>query len=303
MFRKEIVIPDTNLQMGYSTSMITLGSCFSDTIGDKLEKASFKISNNPFGTIFHPIALANVMKGLQSDKQLERDNYHFHWQLGGKWYGETAQELGLKTKELNDGFQADLKKAKVVMVTFGTAWGYVLNETGKVVANCHKQAQELFEKRLFTTEEILVVWKELVNKYPAVQWVFTVSPVRHWKDGVRENNVSKGILHHVIHELLNEANVHYFPAYEILLDELRDYRFYESDYLHPSQEAIDYIWKKFRKTYFSQETEGVVRKVEKLNTAQEHQLQFPNSAESKKFLASLSSQKKEVEALLAQLKG
>ncbi|CAG5079446.1 GSCFA domain-containing protein [Parvicella tangerina] len=302
MFRKEVQISPSDLRINYAQQLITIGSCFSDSIGLRMETVRMGIMRNPFGTIFHPIALSNLVKGLKDGRVLERDQYFFDWQLGGRIFADSKAEMEQKKSTLRNDFQDQLKRADMVIVTFGTAWGYVEKETGEVVANCHKMPQKLFEKRLFSVNEIAAEWKSVLKAFEHVNWVFTVSPVRHWKDGVRENNVSKGILHQVIHELLEVENAHYFPAYEILLDELRDYRFYASDWLHPSKEAEDYIWKKFRATYFSEETDQMVNKVEQLLHARQHEVIHPNSVASKRFLAHLKEQEEEIEKLLKQAK-
>ncbi len=300
MFRKQVKIPPNRGMIDHSTQLITLGSCFSESIGEKLKNARMNVLLNPFGTIFHPLALANAVNGLNMDQTLWRDNYYFHWQLGGSFFNDTAAGLLKQVTELNADFQQRLATADVVVVTFGTAWGYEHKELKSVVANCHKMPQELFEKKLFGVEEILVEWKNIVSNLQHVHWVFTVSPVRHWKDGVRENNVSKGILHQVVHELLKEQNVSYFPAYELLLDELRDYRFYKGDYLHPSDEAVAYIWQRLGETCFSPKTQDLVVKIEHLEVAKNHRLMYPASEERKKFLKNLESQEAEVQELLSK---
>lgn len=300
MFRKQVQIKPSDQKMGYDHNFITLGSCFSDSIGEKLKISRFNVQLNPFGTIFHPLALASVFDGLNENDIVERDNYFFNWQLGGSHFDLDRDQMVEKVNQINTNFQVKLRSANVVAVTFGTAWGYVLKNSNKVVANCHKIVQEQFDKKLFSVDEIVGSWKSIVTSHPNVQFVFTVSPVRHWKDGVRENNVSKGVLHLVVDELLKESNVSYFPAYEILLDELRDYRFYASDLLHPSEEAVEYIWQKFRETYFDSRTNDLVNKVEKLEASKKHKLMYPESVESRKFLNTLEKQEKEIERLLSE---
>lgn len=302
MFRKKVDIAVQQRSITYKDSLITFGSCFSDSIGTKLEKAALDIWVNPLGVIFHPLALADAINGIHSDKIIERDHYYFHWQLGGNWHSDSEELFREQIRELQTNIKTALDEATVVMVTFGTAWGYELKASAAVVTNCHKMPQNLFEKKLFSPADILGEWSQIVRKYDHIQWVFTISPVRHWKDGVRENNVSKGILHQVIHELIKEDNATYFPAYEILLDELRDYRFYKSDYLHPDEEAIDYIWTRFKESFLAESANALVEKVEKLKTSQNHQLLFPESEESKRFLMNLEKQKSEISLLLAAAK-
>lgn len=302
MFRKKVDIAVQQRSVTYKDTLITFGSCFSDTIGAKLKRAELDILVNPFGVIFHPMALADAINGIDNDKVIQRDQYYFHWQLGGNWHGQSEELFKKRIQQLEMNIKAGLGKATVVMVTFGTAWGYELKASSNVVANCHKMPQDLFEKKLYSSSDIFDKWLQIVRKYDHIHWIFTVSPVRHWKDGVRENNVSKGVLHLVIDELIKETNVTYFPAYEILLDELRDYRFYKSDYLHPNDEAIDYIWTRFKESCLSESTHALVEKVERLKTSENHQLLFPQSAESKRFLVNLEKQKMEIKTLLEAAK-
>ena len=302
MFRRKVKIEPSGFQLDHSSKMITIGSCFSDTIGEKLNETRFDIMLNPFGTIFHPIALANSIERFSPHQILERDNYFFHWQTGGKHHSTTESELKEQMLTLRDSFEERLKEVDVIMVTFGTAWGYEMKSSGEIVANCHKMPQDLFEKKLYSSSDILSAWKPLVEAYPQIRWVFTVSPVRHWKDGVRENNLSKGILHQVIHELLVLENASYFPAYEIMLDELRDYRFYAKDYLHPSDEAVDYIWGRFKETYFNERTANLVTKIEGVNNSRAHKLMYPNSEEALNFKRALDRQEEEIQKALNEFR-
>lgn len=300
MFRKIIRIENAEFKIDHFSNLITIGSCFSASIGKKLFDSRFKVSLNPFGTIFHPCSLAKLVKGTEMEGVIERDNYFFNWMYGGGMFDSSEEELQSRLSALNLSFKKDLEEANVVMVTFGTAWGYILKSTNELVANCHKMPQELFEKRLYSPVEIVDAWNPILKANPDVRWVFTVSPVRHWKDGVRENNVSKGVLHQAIHEMMKFDNVCYFPAYEIMLDELRDYRFYTSDYLHPNKEAVCYIWDRFRETYFTEKTDELVRKIERLHSAQNHSIMFPESEENKKFLVNIAKQEEEIEQLLSE---
>ncbi|MCB9188272.1 MAG: GSCFA domain-containing protein [Flavobacteriales bacterium] len=300
MFRKIVKIAPSPFQLDHSDRLITLGSCFSDSIGKKLKLSRFELLLNPFGTIFHPNALSSLFKGVDRGNMVSGESVFFHWQFGGAIYGKSREELISKVDDVSVDFCNKIENATVVWVTLGTAWGYILKETNEIVANCHKKPQQLFDKKLFGAEEILEEWQPIIDKFNDVKWVFTVSPVRHWKDGVRENNVSKGILHHAIHKLLENNNVFYFPAYEILLDELRDYRFYDSDYLHPSQEAIDYIWMRFRETYFSSRTEELVKRIEHVEISKNHKIMFPDSEESRKFLRGLETEEREINEVLSE---
>lgn len=302
MFRKLVKIPQSDKKIGYQESLLTLGSCFSDTVGNKLFESRFDVSVNPFGVIFHPMALANLFNGIEEDGIFQTGELYAHWKLGGKFASPNREELVETLESLEKSFHQQMKSVNVVMVTFGTAWGYENRESKQVVANCHKMPQQIFDKKLIDVNVIVKTWTQIIDKYPDINWVFTVSPVRHWKDGVRENNVSKGILHQAVHELLKLDKVQYFPAYEILLDELRDYRFYASDYLHPSDEAINYIWDRFQGAFFEENTTKIVEKVKQYNLMKSHKLLYPGTSEAKNHLARLQQMKKEIDLITASNK-
>ncbi|MCB9196049.1 MAG: GSCFA domain-containing protein [Flavobacteriales bacterium] len=302
LFRRTIKIEDGLPKLNYSTRMVTIGSCFSDNIGEKLSESRFDVVSNPFGVVFNPISIAKLVNGEVHQNLIERDNYWFSWDANSSIHAENEDDLRNRLNNSVNDLSNAIHSNSTVFVTFGTSWIYELIAEDTVVANCHKMPAEHFRKRLLSVIEIVDTWKVILQKYPSVNWVFTVSPVRHWKDGVRENNVSKGVLHLAIHELLNEKNAFYFPAYEILMDELRDHRFYDRDYLHPNAEAIDYIWNRFRSTFFDEFTNGLISKVESLNALETHRVMFPNSNGADQLKRSLLKQRIEVQEMIDNAK-
>lgn len=297
-FRKKVKIEDAGNEIVYGLELMSIGSCFSDNIGSKLANNKFSILQNPQGVIFNPIALANLFDPISSEEIFVKNEQSFSWRNHSRISESDENELFSRIQKLKESTLKQLAKASHVFVTFGSAWGYRHKELDYIVANCHKMPQSDFSKELSSVSDIVSVWTKIVEKYPNVNWIFTVSPVRHWKDGARENNVSKGVLHQSIHQLLELENVNYFPAYELVMDELRDYRFFKNDMLHPNDLAVDYIWEKFIDTYFTDKTKQVIAEVDKLNRMAAHKVLNLNSDESKLFLKELEKQKTKVALLV-----
>ncbi len=267
-----------------------MGSCFSDEIGSRLLSNKFNALSNPFGTIYNPLSFFKALKGELDPKNIvEVDGVYRHWDCHGEIAGLSEDEL---EKLLSDRLQQSkdqLSKAKWLVITFGTAFAYRLKSTSELVANCHKVPQSQFTKELLSTK---VITKEFERLYaflkgtnPSLQILLTVSPVRHVRDGLSENNLSKAILIQSAHELAEEhKDVQYFPSYEILIDELRDYRFYKLDRVHPTDEAVDYIWRTFAGTYFDTEALDFLKQWEKIRSAINHRPFHPASEKHQQFL-------------------
>jgi hypothetical protein len=249
----------------YSDLLLFSGSCFSENISNRLQSNMFNVYAQPNGTIFNPISIAEPISRILHQKVydeiaiIQRDDLFFSKFHHGSFYSKDSSDL---IKEINEGlhlFETKLQKAKFLFLTFGTAYVYELNDTKEIVANCHKIPQNRFTKRLLSIQEIELVYqpilKALAEINPTLNIVLTVSPVKHLKDGIIENQLSKSTLLSAIHQLINKhSNTTYFPAYELVTDDLRDYRFYENDGAHPNQMAIDYVFEKFKDHYFSEET-------------------------------------------------
>lgn len=297
-FRTRIPILQNKTQINYQSKIIALGSCFVENIGKKIDYYKFQNTVNPFGIIFNPISLEKVIvRSIQKDYFKEKDIF-FHNDL---WHCyEVHSELSNPNKDfflkqlnaLIDDTNVQLKQATHCIVTLGTSWVYQYNETKEIVANCHKVPQKQFLKQLLSIDEIEKSLKNIVflvaSVNPNCSFIFTVSPVRHIKDGFVENNVSKAHLISAIHNLLNtehlKRNTNYFPSYEIVMDELRDYRFYAEDMLHPNQVAIDYIWQRFKETVISEIAFLTMDEVETIQKALSHRPFNPNSSSHLKFI-------------------
>ncbi|MDX2362809.1 MAG: GSCFA domain-containing protein [Crocinitomicaceae bacterium] len=289
-------------QFSHKENALLIGSCFSEEMTNHFASSGFNVLGNPFGTLFHPLAIANCLKAsISNDNNVEvyqRDDVFFSWDSASKIYGASESELISKVLAARSSVRERLTNAKLLVVTFGTAWGYYHASNGMVVGNCHKASQSTFEKQLTSIEEVQVVWKELIAQLktinPDLHVVFTVSPVRHKKDGLAENNRSKARLIESVHSLCELTDVHYFPAYEILIDELRDYRFYASDLVHPSKEAVEYIWEAFSKSLFNKEALELIKEISSIYTGLIHRSLFPASEADKKRREGLEERKSQL---------
>ena len=247
----------------------------------KLSNAGFSVDLNPFGIAYNPFSLSRNLNRLLDGKpygadELFKDNdlYHsfsHHSRFSGTDPDEVLEKINSRLKQSFDF----LRTADLLIVTFGTAFVYRLESTGSVVSNCHKLPAKFFSYKRLTIEEIVREWDDLIVRlkaiYPRLRILFTVSPIRHWKDGAHGNQLSKSILLLSVDELLERhSQCSYFPAYEIVLDELRDYRFYSEDMIHPSSQAVDYVWEKFTAAWMADETVKKVQMVEKVRRAMNH---------------------------------
>ncbi|MCS5488853.1 GSCFA domain-containing protein [Algoriphagus limi] len=293
----EFEISPSPLPISHQSKILSMGSCFAQSMGTKMEAHKFDISIYPFGTIFHPMTLADLLKmALESgpiDENLivEREGIYFHYSAHSDLFGISKEDLLQKFNKKLEIARESLLEGSHLILTFGTAWIYELKNSSRV-ANCHKKPQKIFQKRLTELEEMKVslkeVFKELTNINPDLNIILTVSPVRHIKDGIPENQLSKSLLRVLCHQLEKEFDsVTYFPSYEIMMDELRDYRFYKEDRIHPTEEAENYIWEKWMKTYFSSETQQKVNEIAKVMRELAHRPLNPHSVSHRKFLQNL----------------
>jgi lysophospholipase L1-like esterase len=290
-------IPASPFPISHTSKVVSLGSCFAQTIGKKMQEAKFDVLVNPFGTLFHPLNLADLLN--QALKQtpmdpagvVEREGLFVHYAAHSDLIGGTKEELEeLYARQLLCLHQS-LKKATHLVLTLGTAWIYQHKEFGRV-ANCHKQPAALFEKKVSSLDELVPelesVLKKLLQQNPNLKIILTLSPVRHTKDGISENQLSKSLLRVLCAQLEQQIDaVTYFPAYEIMVDELRDYRFYKSDLVHPSEEAENYIWEKWQQAMFAQETQQKVAEIQKIQLDLAHRAFNPDSESHRKFLHNL----------------
>ena len=272
-------IKPSQWHIGYEDKILMLGSCFADSIGEQMSQRGLDVTVNPFGTLYNPLSIAQAINFQLNDfSQLSTFNSQLIIHHDGLWHSmahhgsfsrPTKQETEQAVKASIETMQKVLSESSVIIVTFGTAWVYEMN--GEIVANCHKLPESSFTRRRLSVEEIVAAWLPIMAHYPDKHWLFTVSPIRHIRDGLHENQLSKATLLMAVERLVNQsvspqdglsvkrsvlcqAMPVYFPSYEIMLDELRDYRFYADDLVHPSSLAINYIWERFADTFCTPQT-------------------------------------------------
>jgi len=302
MFRTEVEIPHSKFEINHNHSIITLGSCFAENIGKKMSDVYFNVDVNPFGVLYNPVSVKNSLELLLQNKLFTENDLFAHrglWQSfsHSSLFSDTTPEKCLN--KINNRFSRAselLQKADFILITLGTAWVFEEQKGGRVVSNCHKLPAKDFVRRRLRIDEIVADYSkmltELTVNLPNLKLIFSVSPIRHWKDGAHENTLSKSTLLLAIDILRKQfSNLEYFPAYEIMMDELRDYRFYASDMLHPSDVAVDYIWKRFSATYFDNASSKMNDEFEQLRANLSHRPLFPGSDEFQIFKTNLEKQK------------
>ncbi|MES2554536.1 MAG: GSCFA domain-containing protein [Bacteroidota bacterium] len=285
--------PIDGLKIDHKQEILLLGSCFSTHLHQRLRREGFQSVSNPFGTVFHPIALARFINACLNPVQeriLCSEDVWLSWDAGSEVYAMSEPELRNRLSTIRAEFKQSIERAGYLVITLGSTHGYRLKETNELVANCHKQPQAIFEKELTETAEMLTSWRYTLNQlkqnYPKLKIIFTVSPVRYSRDGWVENNRSKARLFELVQQLQAEYQIGYFPSYELINDVLRDYRYFESDGVHPNQLAVDEVWRLFRNWYFDPETMVLTDEMEALRKMEEHRLLFPESQKAKEFQAS-----------------
>ncbi|MDY0987189.1 GSCFA domain-containing protein [Flavobacterium sp. CFBP9031] len=300
-FRTQIPISKSNSPIDYNSKILSIGSCFAENMAEKFDYFKFQNETNPFGIIFNSVSIEKLFERICKEQWFEEKDVFFH---NERWHSfdvhsdlsnadrqELLETLNKAILETNK----QLKEATHIIITFGTSWIYRNLEKDEVVANCHKVPQKQFSKELLSVEVIQKSIQNTINLIqslnPSIHFIFTISPVRHIKDGFVENQLSKSHLFTALHFVLKtehlKRNTEYFPSYEIMMDELRDYRFYNEDMLHPNQIAIDYIWKLFSENYISQESLTTMQEVDEIQKSLRHRSFNPESEQHQKFLAQL----------------
>ncbi|SHH79586.1 GSCFA domain-containing protein [Flavobacterium defluvii] len=301
-FRTQIPISKSNSPIDYNSKILSVGSCFAENMAEKFDYFKFQNETNPFGIIFNPVSIEKLFSRVCKEEWFQEKDVFFH---NERWHSfEVHSDLSNADRQelletLNKAISETNKKIKEathIIITFGTSWIYRNLESAEVTANCHKVPQKKFSKELLPIE---VIQKSIQNTIdliqtlnPNINFIFTISPVRHIKDGFVENQLSKSHLFTALHQVLKIHNsqftIHnYFPSYEIMMDELRDYRFYNEDMLHPNQIAIDYIWKLFSENYISEESISTMQEVDEIQKSLRHRSFNPESEQHQKFLAKL----------------
>ncbi len=289
-----IDIPASEWKIAAGEKVLLVGSCFADEIGEKMVRGGFEAMVNPFGTLYNPASIAASLLRSISEKEYTVDSVELiQSESDGMWHSWmhhssfSSLDVATLVERINGTTHcvADfLREADVLIVTMGTAIIYRLKETGMLVANCHKQLDSLFVRERLNSYDIVDQWEMLLQLLesvnPKLKVIFTVSPIRHKRDGYHVNQVSKGILLQGVDEIVNgkssNSQCFYFPSYEIMMDELRDYRFYADDMIHPSEKAVEYIWQRFQDTYFDNKTKDAVAKATKEWARHQHR-QIVNS--------------------------
>ena len=281
IFRTVVKCTESPDKIGYDTPFLMLGSCFAENLGVKLKQLKFNVTLNPFGIVYHPAAAAQQLKRIITGKPFSADELHLHNELwhsfdhhGRFSHSEVSTCLEQINTELRQA-HSELLRSELLFVTFGSAWAYRLKCSGQIVANCHKLPASDFERIRFDVDGIHSVWMETIATLrrfnPSIRIVFTVSPIRHLRDGAHENQLSKSTLLLAVDRLNRESeNTGYFPAYEIVLDELRDYRFYSEDMIHINIVAINYIWQRFCENFMNENTIQIMKTVEEIVRAAAH---------------------------------
>ncbi len=296
----------------YNSKILLLGSCFSENIGDKLNYFKFQTNQNPFGILFHPKAIENLVTNAINKKKYLPEDLIFQnerWHCFDAHSSLSSADKNELLANLNSAITATnkkLKEATHVIITLGTSWVYRFIETDAIVANCHKIPQKKFLKKLLSVDEVTKSLKttiallKSVNKN--VHILFTISPVRHLKDGFTENMQSKSHLITAIHSVINANNSSYFPSYEIMMDELRDYRFYAQDMMHPNKTAINYIWERFMETQISDSSKLTMQEIETIQKGISHRPFNKNSEQHQRFLKNLEVKKEKINSLFSFIK-
>ena len=295
-FYTRIDIPKTIFTLDHEDKTLMLGSCFVENIGRILKEKKFSVDINPFGTLYNPASVAEGIRLLLHPKPFTSNDLFqnegvYHSFTHHSRFSSTSEEECLRM--INERLASSthfLGEANRLIITFGTAYVYRLQTTCQIVANCHKLPEKLFIRQRLNTEEIVEDWnallKELWENNPKLQILFTVSPIRHWKDGAHENQLSKATLLLAIDSLQKQhpEQIAYFPAYEIVMDELRDYRFYANDMIHPSTLTIDYLWQRFTERFVSAQAIQVLKQWEEIEKAINHKPFQPESEAYKRFV-------------------
>ena len=299
----KITVAAPDFLIDYNSRLMMLGSCLAENMGSKFSYYKFDVDVNPCGIIYNPLSVANVLRLIVEGKQFEKSDLR---QVGGKWvslyhhgaFSSTDPDECLR--RINDRLTkatGELRTLDLLVITWGTAWVYRYTRENIVVSNCHKIPSQEFERSRLSVEDIVKEYLVLIGRLreinPGLRILFTVSPIRHWKDGAHGNQLSKATLLLAIDRLREELqHVYYFPAYEIVLDELRDYRFYADDMLHMSGFTVDYIWERFLYSFISPEVLGLMNQIGRVNKGVAHRPFDPQSEEYhrlvKKMLAEIA---------------
>ncbi len=293
-FRLALTPREFEYKINHQHTLFLAGSCFTEQIGAKLSYLKFKTIENPHGILFNPISIAHSISTYVQNKVYTSDDLFFENELWGSWDHHTRfsninkEECLNKINESQSRAHAFLKNADWLMITLGSSFVYELS-SDRVVANCHKVPADKFKKRLLSSEAIQNSLKKMLDELrvfnPSIKVIFTISPVRHLRDGFIENNRSKANLINAVHELVNNASsIFYFPSYELIMDDLRDYRFFAEDMVHPNYAATNYVWDKFIDSSVDESSIKIMKEIASINIARNHKPFNPTSKQHQQFL-------------------
>jgi hypothetical protein len=292
--RTTFTIDPSKSKINYNTPVMFIGSCFASEIGSRMADGRIPVLINPSGVVYNPVSVGHTIDLLLEDRVFTTSDLYKYKGVNLSFLHYTdfsSEDVSRTLNKINSSTQKAhlfLKQTHFLFITFGTARVYRFKENDEIVSNCHKLPSNLFSREILTVEEIVSAWNDILNKLHAfnsdLRVIFTISPVRHWKDGAHGNQLSKSILFLAVEKLLeNPTSGGYFPAYEFVMDDLRDYRYYAEDMLHPSQTAIDYIWKAFSDCYFDSETADLWKEVQSIIKARNHRFLSDSTSGKREF--------------------
>lgn len=279
----------------YEDHILSMGSCFAQNIAQKLQDIFYNVSINPFGTLYNPISIRNSLALLLNKYEFKEEDLFFHnglWNSFQHHSSFSSISMDATLEQINIELikaRIRLKKSNTLLITLGTAWVYEWRKDHKVVSNCHKLPANRFKRKRLRVGEIVdslgPLLEYLKESNPELNVILTISPIRHLKDGFIENQISKSTLLLAVQEMVQKARfIHYFPAYEIMMDDLRDYRYYADDLIHPSGLAVEYIWEAFSNTYLDEQEDSLRKNIYKLQKAMQHRSFNPSSSSHQKFV-------------------
>lgn len=302
-FHTEFDIKSPDRLITHQQKMLLMGSCFTENIGEKLRRHKFSIIDNPNGILFNPVSVAEAVSMYIENREITaahvfelNESWH-SWQHHSRFSGITAEDCVRKINHSTALAHVFLQQSDQLLITLGSAWVYMLTGKaskgieGQVAANNHKAPADWFRRRLMSVDETLEILRAMLQKLfqfnRSLQVIFTISPVRHLREGIIDNNRSKAVLIQAVHELAqHNAAVYYFPAYELVIDDLRDYRFYAEDLVHPNHQATQYVWEKLCVACMAAETQTLMKEIAEINLACQHKPFNPGTEMHRHFLAS-----------------
>ncbi len=311
-FRTEINIPKQKNQISYNSEVVLFGSCFTENIEKHFNFYQFNNNSNPHGILYNPTAIENSINDCIANKKYITEDlflfndlwlsFNHHTKFSSENKEGTLSDINKQIQQTNSA----LTKATHVLITLGSSWAYRFEESDKLVANCHKIPQKNFHKELLNINQVVKSLENSISKIKSINpntlFLFTVSPVRHLKDGFVENSLSKAQLISAIHQIIDYNQIFYFPSYEIMMDDLRDYRFYKSDMLHPNDIAMEYIWEKFKDSWIDPNAFHLMQEIKNIQRALQHKPFNRSSTKHQKFIKKTDSKIKTIQIKYPHIK-